>query len=214
MILTRLHSSFIVTLRKLLVPPRDPISEWQRLLGARFQVGQQTCLDGAQLIAREPHDCRIIIGDLSNVECNIALERNGACVKIGSRSHVGGGSVISAASLVEIEDDVLIAFDALIMDHDSHSLDFEQRQHALRDWLAGSFTWEGVSIAPVRIKCKSWIGARAIILRGVTIGEGAIVAAGSVVTRDVAPWTVVGGNPARLIKELRPLVHEPETRLK
>lgn len=42
----------------------------------------------------------------------------------------------------------------------------------------------------------------AIILKGVTIGEGAIVGAGSVVTKDVAPWTVVGGNPARVIKEI------------
>jgi acetyltransferase-like isoleucine patch superfamily enzyme len=43
-----------------------------------------------------------------------------------------------------------------------------------------------------------------VILRGVTIGQGAIVGAGSVVTGDVAPWTVVGGNPARLIRELGP----------
>jgi galactoside O-acetyltransferase len=187
-----------------LVPPLDPISEWRQLLGDRFQIGQQTRLDGARLIVREPSDCRVSIGDSSNVECSITLERKGAFVSIGSRSHIGGGTVISAASLVEIEDDVLVAFDALIMDHNSHSLDFEQRQFALRDWIAGGFTWEGVSIAPTRIKGKSWIGARAIILRGVTIGEGAIVAAGSVVTRDVASWTVVGGNPAQFIKKLAP----------
>ena len=46
-----------------------------------------------------------------------------------------------------------------------------------------------------------WIGARAMILPGVTIGEGAVVAAGAVVTKDVEPWTVVGGNPARFIKK-------------
>ena len=45
-----------------------------------------------------------------------------------------------------------------------------------------------------------WIGARAIILPGVTIGEGAVVAAGAVVTKDVGPWAVVGGNPAKVIK--------------
>jgi acetyltransferase-like isoleucine patch superfamily enzyme len=52
------------------------------------------------------------------------------------------------------------------------------------------------------IKSGAWIGARVIILRGVTIGEGSIVSMGSVVTRDVAPYTIVMGNPARLIKEL------------
>ena len=49
---------------------------------------------------------------------------------------------------------------------------------------------------------KVWIGFNAIILKGVTIGEGAVVGAGSVVTKDVLPWTVVAGNPARLIREI------------
>ena len=55
--------------------------------------------------------------------------------------------------------------------------------------------------APITICDGVWIGARAIILPGVTIGEGAVVAAGSVVTKDVAPWSVVGGNPAKFIKK-------------
>ncbi len=55
--------------------------------------------------------------------------------------------------------------------------------------------------APITIGDGVWIGARAIILPGVTIGEGAIVAAGAVVTKDVAPWSVVGGNPAKEIKK-------------
>lgn len=48
---------------------------------------------------------------------------------------------------------------------------------------------------------SAWIATGATILQGVTIGEGAIVAAGAVVTKDVAPWTVVGGNPAKFIKK-------------
>jgi len=55
--------------------------------------------------------------------------------------------------------------------------------------------------APIVIGDGVWIGARAIILPGVTIGEGAVVAAGSVVTKDVEPFTVVGGNPAKFIKD-------------
>ena len=55
--------------------------------------------------------------------------------------------------------------------------------------------------APITIGHDAWIAARAIIMPGVTIGDGAVVAAGSVVTKDVAPWTVVGGNPARFIKK-------------
>lgn len=55
--------------------------------------------------------------------------------------------------------------------------------------------------APITICDGVWIGARAIVLPGITIGEGAIVAAGAVVTKDVEPWTVVGGNPAKVIKK-------------
>ena len=55
--------------------------------------------------------------------------------------------------------------------------------------------------APITIGPQAWIGARAIVLPGVTVGEGAVVAAGAVVTKDVPPWTVVAGNPAREVKK-------------
>jgi len=56
---------------------------------------------------------------------------------------------------------------------------------------------------PVHIGRNAWIGVGAIILPGVTIGENAVVAAGAVVTKDVAPNTIVGGNPAKLIKTIK-----------
>ena len=58
-----------------------------------------------------------------------------------------------------------------------------------------------LTYAPITIGSDVWIASRAIILPGVTIGEGAVVAAGAVVTKDVEPWTVVGGNPAKFIKK-------------
>jgi acetyltransferase-like isoleucine patch superfamily enzyme len=54
---------------------------------------------------------------------------------------------------------------------------------------------------PVKIGCDVWIGANCVILPGVSVGEGAVIAAGSIVTKSVDPFTVVGGNPAKLIKE-------------
>ena len=55
--------------------------------------------------------------------------------------------------------------------------------------------------APVSVGANAWVASRAIVLPGVTLGEGAVVAAGAVVTKDVDPWTVVGGNPAKFIKK-------------
>ena len=62
--------------------------------------------------------------------------------------------------------------------------------------------WSNVNSAPITICDDAWIGMNCIILKGVTIGEGAIVGAGSVVTKDVPAWTVVAGNPARVVKKI------------
>lgn len=69
------------------------------------------------------------------------------------------------------------------------------RQHAV-----DSPTFEEIG-APVAVGDYAWIASHAVVLPGVTIGEGAVVAAGSVVTKDVAPYTLVGGNPARYIRD-------------
>ena len=58
-----------------------------------------------------------------------------------------------------------------------------------------------LTTAPIAIQANAWIAGWSIVLPGVTIGEGAVVAAGAVVTKDVEPWTVVGGNPAKFIKK-------------
>lgn len=59
-----------------------------------------------------------------------------------------------------------------------------------------------MEVASIKIGDKSWIGYNVGVLKGVTIGEGAIIGAGTVVTKNVAPWTVVAGNPAPFIREL------------
>ena len=63
--------------------------------------------------------------------------------------------------------------------------------------------WSVVNSNPIKICDDVWIGMNVIILKGVTVGEGAIVGAGSVVTKDVPAWTVVAGNPARVVKVLK-----------
>ncbi|WP_409574838.1 acyltransferase [Thiobacillus sp.] len=90
------------------------------------------------------------------------------------------------------------------MDSDNHSLRASERIGDLKRWRSQEYDWSHVNSAPVVICSRSWIGARVIITKGVVIGEGGIVAAGSVVTKDVPPYTIVAGNPARVIRELTP----------
>jgi acetyltransferase-like isoleucine patch superfamily enzyme len=191
------------SLKRVLVGrPPDARVEWPRVLAGRVQIGQDTRLEQATLRAHDPAGCSLTIGSESSIEAVIAFEKPNAQIRIGSRTHVGGGTLLGAAHLIEIGDDVLVAFDVLITDHNSHSLCFAERGSDVREWIRERKDWTHVAMVPVRIGNKAWIGARAIILKGVTIGEGAVVGAGSVVTKDVPAWTIVAGNPARIIRAL------------
>lgn len=110
---------------------------------------------------------------------------DGAEIVIGRDVGVSG-CVVSAARNIFIGDRVLIGSGALIFDSDFHPLE------------AGVRHGRGVC-APIVIEDDAFIGARAIVLKGVTIGKGAIVGAGAVVTKDVPAGAHVGGNPAKVI---------------
>ncbi len=92
---------------------------------------------------------------------------------------------IACAKEIIIGDEVAIAKGVIIRDYDAHVINGNQDEMA----------------KPIKIGNHVWIGTRAIILKGVTIGDGAIVAAGAVVTSDIPPRTVCAGVPARIIKE-------------
>ncbi|MEH2434723.1 MAG: acyltransferase [Nostoc sp.] len=144
--------------------------------------------------------CSILIEEQSQVLGCVIFDKENASISIGKRVFITGS--IIASKNIEIGDDVLIAWGTTIVDHNSHSIYFSERQKDAVDWMAGKKDWTHVKIAPVKICSKVWIGFNSIILKGVTIGEGAVIGAGSVVTKDVPAWTVVAGNPARIIREI------------
>jgi len=146
--------------------------------------------------------CRLTIGANTLMEGDVFFDKDNARVSIGARSFIGGASRIVAAVSVTIGSDVLVSWGVSIVDHNSHAMRFSERSNDVMAWREGKKDWTNVKTAPVVIGDKAWIGFNAIILKGVIVGEGAIVGAGSVVTKDVAPWTVVAGNPAKLIREL------------
>jgi acetyltransferase-like isoleucine patch superfamily enzyme len=141
------------------------------------------------------------IGEGSIVEGSLISERNGASIIIGRNTFIGS-SLLASASRIEVGDDVLISWGCNIVDHNSHAIGWEQRRNDVRDWYHGQKDWTHVSVQPVKISDKCWIGLNVIILKGVEIGEGSVVAAGSIVTKSIPPWTIVAGNPAKVIREI------------
>ncbi len=109
-----------------------------------------------------------------------------AILNIGKGCSIGDRTEIHCQDKITIGDGSIISWDSVIMDTDYHD------PH-------GGIT----KTAPVSIGRGVWIGCRAIILKGVTIGDNAVVAAGAVVTKDVAPNTLVAGNPALIKKKLK-----------
>jgi acetyltransferase-like isoleucine patch superfamily enzyme len=158
-------------------------------------------------------DGRISIGENSVLGCHITLEREVGNVFIGDNTYISAGTHLICAEQIEVGSNVLIAWGCNIVDHDSHSLNWLERADDVRNWREGLMSqgknaasklknWRVVPMAPIHIGNKVWIGFNAIVLKGITIGEGAVVAAASVVTKDVPAWTLVAGNPARPLKEL------------
>jgi len=113
-----------------------------------------------------------------------------ATITIGQNVGVAG-CTISAAERIVIEDNVLIGSGCLIADSDFHPIAYEDRDDT-----------EKTLNAPVHICEGVFIGARSIVLKGVTIGRGSVIGAGSVVTRDVPPGVIAAGNPARVIRQI------------
>lgn len=169
-----------------------------------LKVGKETELKGGVAI-KHSENSTIKIGEDCLIHANLYCETKNADIRIGNNVFMGSNTTVFCANNITIEDDVLIASDCLIQDADNHSLSRTIRKKDCQDWKIRQMQqWEFVEKKPIKICGGAWIGAKSIILKGVTIGEGAIVGAGSVVTKDVAPYTIVGGNPAKFIKNSLP----------
>lgn len=125
--------------------------------------------------------------------CVFNISTSGSRIIIGNNVGISG-STINATTTITIGDNVLIGSGCLITDTDSHPLHWEDR-------LKNNNV--KIKSAPIRIEDNVFIGARSIILKGVTIGEGSVVGAGSVVSQSVPPFVVVCGNPAKIVKSLK-----------
>lgn len=120
-----------------------------------------------------------VLGDKGIIKCGNEVGISNSCIRINTE--------------LLIEDEVNIGGDCKIYDTDMHPIEYEWRIH----------NPEGhVKMAPIHIKKGAWIGAHSIILKGVTIGERAVIGAGSVVTKNVPDDEIWAGNPAKFIKKI------------
>ena len=115
---------------------------------------------------------------------------NDSILRIGNDVGISG-SIIHAFCSVTIGDRCLLGANSAIYTSDFHSIYPEDRRNCT-----------GTKSAPIVLENDVWVGANAIILKGVVVGEGSVIAAGSIVTKSVPAGVVVGGNPARVIKKI------------
>lgn len=148
---------------------------------------------------------KINIGNNTNIQGEILVFKYGGQVTIGNDCYVGVGSKIWSGEKIIIGNSVLISHNCNIVDSNSHEIDAIERDDRYKELiLNGHWNDKGSIITkPINIGNNVWISFNVIILKGVTIGEGAIIAAGSLVTKDVESYTLVAGNPAKFVKSLR-----------
>ncbi|MCX7308787.1 MAG: acyltransferase, partial [Afipia sp.] len=127
----------------------------------------------------------------------------GGKVHIGDWCYVGPGAKLWAMELIEIGNRVFLSHGVQVFDNNSHSLSADERHQRYKELMTAGrhLQRETVAHRPVRIEDDVSVGFNCAIMKGVTIGRGAVVGAGSVISHDVAPYSVVVGNPARVVGE-------------
>jgi acetyltransferase-like isoleucine patch superfamily enzyme len=169
--------------------------QWDKFIGAvnarrhlrsATHLGHRVTLHGHPKVVNQG---TMTIGERVRFDSTLStlelVSLQGGHLEIGDNVFINCGSSLVASTHVKIGDDCLIGRDVMIMDTDFHRVEDK--------------AWD-VSGKPIVIEARAWIGNRSIVLKGVTVGHDAVVAAGSVVTRDVPPNSVVAGVPAKVIR--------------
>jgi acetyltransferase-like isoleucine patch superfamily enzyme len=161
-------------------------------------------LPGSKILNMEGHVESISIGANSLIAGELLTFGHGGRIQIGDCCFMGENSRIWSAVEVKIGDRVLISHNVNIHDNDGHPIDSLQRHNHFLAIATLGHPKQNVDIpaSPVIIEDDVWLCFNSTILKGVTIGKGAIVGASSVVTKDVPPGAIVAGNPARIIKKV------------
>lgn len=161
--------------------------------------GKATLNYGA-LILGPLHKNQVVIG--KDVDLHGCLSVGGkGIITVGDYTLIGPRVMIQSLDKVEIGRFCYIAPDVFMSDSNNHSIYAKDRMVDTLGSAKGIFGVNAVK-KPIKIGNHVWIARRAMVMKGITIGDRTIVAAGAVVTRDVPPDVIVGGNPAKVIKHI------------
>jgi acetyltransferase-like isoleucine patch superfamily enzyme len=148
---------------------------------------------------------KITVGQSTILLGELLVFGYGGKIAIGSYSFLGENSRIWSGENISIGDHVFISHNCNIIDTNSHEIDYLERKEAHLYRLKNNLTTDqkgNIDTAPIIIEDHVWVSFNVIILKGVRIGKGSIIAAGSVVTKDVPPFSLVTGNPGVVIKNI------------
>jgi maltose O-acetyltransferase len=189
----------------------QPSARAVQLLRAKGTISPRATIHPDARLYTHGRPENLVIGDYANINGDVVLERDGARCSIGRYTYVGPLSRIWTTEQITIGDYVLISHLVDIIDNNSHSFDWSDRRRDAENLFEKKIEIDRsrIDTAPVIIENDVWIGAKSTILKGVHIGRGAVVAAASVVTKNIDPFTLVAGSPARVIRELPQVAHEP-----
>lgn len=198
----------LTRLKDRLLGKRYSLRKWRR----QVSIPDSTRLEagfGVDFLAAPEDRLYVSIGERCMLNMRIVFESTQGRLEIGDRVYIGGGSIMCRSG-VTIGNDVTMAWGVSIFDHNSNALEWRRRAETVKHFYENygrlgcyeAMNWSGIGAAPIVIEDRAWIGFDAVILKGVRIGEGAVVGARAVVTHDVEPYTVVAGNPARPVKRI------------
>lgn len=147
---------------------------------------------------------KIVIGDNTHIRGELLTFAYGGLIEIGSDSYIGEGTRIWSGERIKIGNSVLIAHNCNLIDNDSHEIEAFERAEGFKNLIKhGHSKVQGnIASAPIFVGDFAWLSYNTSVLKGVRVGKGSIVAAGSVVTKDVPDWTIVAGNPAKVVREI------------
>jgi acetyltransferase-like isoleucine patch superfamily enzyme len=175
----------------------------ENIFRANCEVGENfSCESFSKCENNTLNKSNIRIGTNCEIFANLIAEGEGV-IKIGDYTTIRASTRIFAVNSIEIGAYVIISNNVTIYDNNNHPVEPEKRVIMSKSGFYSPL-WQAKhsSSAPVVIKDNVWIGERASVLKGVTIGKGAIVGMCSVVTKDVPDYAVVAGNPAKIVKYL------------